>query len=48
MPLFFFLNDNIVVVNRDGLLDDTVEQIEAILKAEKARVVRRCSVNDNR
>jgi guanylate kinase len=31
-----------VVVNRDGAMEETVEQIEAILLAEKARVARRC------
>lgn len=35
-----------VVVNRDGQLDDTVAQIEAILVAEKARVARRCGSGD--
>jgi guanylate kinase len=35
-----------VVVNRDGAMEETVEQIEAILIAEKARVVRRCANND--
>ena len=29
------------MVNRDGAMEDTVEQIEAILVAEKLRVVRR-------
>ena len=32
---------SVVVVNRDGALEETVAQIEAILQAEKARVPRR-------
>ncbi|KAL4516076.1 hypothetical protein Ndes2526B_g00785 [Nannochloris sp. 'desiccata'] len=35
-----------VVVNRDGAMEETVEQIEAILIAEKARVDRRCFGKD--
>ncbi|KAL4517577.1 hypothetical protein Ndes2437B_g06803 [Nannochloris sp. 'desiccata'] len=35
-----------VVVNRDGAMEETVEQIEAILIAEKARVARRCFGKD--
>ena len=30
------------MVNRDGAMEETVQQIEAILLAEKARVARRC------
>ncbi len=30
-----------VVVNEEGRLEDTVEEIEGILRAEKARVARR-------
>jgi hypothetical protein len=33
-----------VVVNQDGRLEATVEEIEAILLAEKRRVARRCSL----
>jgi hypothetical protein len=33
-----------VVVNQDGRLEATVEEIEAILLAEKRRVARRCSM----
>ena len=31
----------VVVVNRDGAMEHTVDQIEAIMVAEKARVSRR-------
>lgn len=36
-----------VVVNKDGELDRTVEHIEAIITAEKARVHRRVAIKES-